>query len=432
MKIVKSRKHRVNQVNQDRYLHDLIHYIENAKGREHLSGATFNTTNDSLIITTLDEDGRMVEYEIPFERLSFDFNHILEDRDYIVDFIVDETSDVQACNLQNITCASSLYGLVDVPMDGPEYEVNDRSINNYTAPPAVVKYLNSLPTDTYLLIYSYARSSLEVDVSDVYIGNSVQDLYDEELNGSGISNYGILRKAESNTWDVVECKGRMTNKFMSTALGIKINRRALSDEERYKKEKQALVNKAKKYIRSRLRDYIIPEYGFQKQWATKRFDKIFNAVVQNCYPEMIQYVDYWDDPDELNDIDENAADLIKHDGFPDAMLVDYIESYASFEEVLSDIYDEAWDYTVRIAQDFRIRWGYSETAGNTHTFLYYMDFKPAGAANGAGSMSISQSQMDDLVEYMDSVLPSIRSKYGVDISDAYYDDLEYIKFDATM
>lgn len=317
-----------------------------------------------------------------------------------------------------IKCGTHLYDHVD--FDDSEAYVDSSNISDYTPSHGMVNYLNSLGPDTYMLIHSDTKYDISIEVDEVYIGNSLDDMYNELSEYGDKSNYSILKKTESNSWEVIESRGLMSNKWISSALGIKINRRTLSDEERQAKERKSMVNKAKKYIKHRLEDYIVPEYGFPKLWYGKKFNYLFENTIQEHYPEMIQYVDYWDDPDELNDIDENAADLIKYDGFPDAMIIDFISNYTSFKKVLSDIYDTALKYTY--SQDFRIRYGYSDAGDNTHTFLYYLDFK-----SGGKPISISESEMNDLIEYLNHELPSIESKYGIKI-EPYYDDLEQIKF----
>ena len=67
-----------------RYLHDLIGFVQTEMDREGLptNQTTFDTTDDALIITMGGDN--VVEFEVPFSDLSFDFDRIYEDVDYII------------------------------------------------------------------------------------------------------------------------------------------------------------------------------------------------------------------------------------------------------------------------------------------------------------------------------------------------------------
>ena len=71
-----------------RYLHDLIGFVQNEMDREGLptNQTIFDTTDDALIITMGGDN--VVEFEVPFADLSFDFNRIYEDTDYIVNAMI--------------------------------------------------------------------------------------------------------------------------------------------------------------------------------------------------------------------------------------------------------------------------------------------------------------------------------------------------------
>lgn len=67
-----------------RYLHDLVGWVQYQMEQEDLpvNQTTFDTTDDALIITMGGDN--VVEFEVPFEDLSFDFDKIYEDVDYII------------------------------------------------------------------------------------------------------------------------------------------------------------------------------------------------------------------------------------------------------------------------------------------------------------------------------------------------------------
>ena len=71
-----------------RYLHDLIGFVQNEMEREDLPvrQTIFDTTDDALIITMGGDN--VVEYEVPFADLKFDFDRIYEDVDYIVNAMI--------------------------------------------------------------------------------------------------------------------------------------------------------------------------------------------------------------------------------------------------------------------------------------------------------------------------------------------------------
>ena len=71
-----------------RYLHDLIGFVQNEMYREGLptNQTIFDTTDDALIITMGGDN--VVEFEVPFADLSFDFDRIHEDTDYIVNAMI--------------------------------------------------------------------------------------------------------------------------------------------------------------------------------------------------------------------------------------------------------------------------------------------------------------------------------------------------------
>ena len=71
-----------------RYLHDLIGFVQNEMDREGLptNQTIFDTADDALIITMGGDN--VVEFEVPFADLSFDFDRIYEDTDYIVNAMI--------------------------------------------------------------------------------------------------------------------------------------------------------------------------------------------------------------------------------------------------------------------------------------------------------------------------------------------------------
>ena len=71
-----------------RYLHDLIGFVQNEMDREGLltNQTIFDTADDALIITMGGDN--IVEFEVPFADLYFDFDRIHEDVDYIVNAMI--------------------------------------------------------------------------------------------------------------------------------------------------------------------------------------------------------------------------------------------------------------------------------------------------------------------------------------------------------
>lgn len=67
-----------------RYLHDLVGWVQYQMEREDLPAnqTTFDTTDDALIIIV--DGDNLMQYEVPFEDLKFDFDRIWEDVDYII------------------------------------------------------------------------------------------------------------------------------------------------------------------------------------------------------------------------------------------------------------------------------------------------------------------------------------------------------------
>ena len=67
-----------------RYLHDLIGWVQYQMEQEDLpvNQTTFDTTDDALIIIVGGDN--LMQYEVPFEDLKFDFDRIWEDVDYII------------------------------------------------------------------------------------------------------------------------------------------------------------------------------------------------------------------------------------------------------------------------------------------------------------------------------------------------------------
>lgn len=67
-----------------RYLHDLIGWVQYQMEREDLPAnqTIFDTTDDALIITMGGDN--VVEFEVPFTDLSFDFDKIWDDVEYII------------------------------------------------------------------------------------------------------------------------------------------------------------------------------------------------------------------------------------------------------------------------------------------------------------------------------------------------------------
>lgn len=73
---------------RERYLHTLIGDVQEQMDREGLptNQTIFDTTDDALIITMGGDN--VVEFEVPFADLSFDFDRIYEDTDYIVNAMI--------------------------------------------------------------------------------------------------------------------------------------------------------------------------------------------------------------------------------------------------------------------------------------------------------------------------------------------------------
>lgn len=71
-----------------RYLHDLVGWVQYQMGQEDLpvNQTTFDTTDDALVII-VGGDGLM-QYEVPFEDLKFDFAKIWDDVEYIMSAMI--------------------------------------------------------------------------------------------------------------------------------------------------------------------------------------------------------------------------------------------------------------------------------------------------------------------------------------------------------
>lgn len=75
----------------ERYIHNLIGDLESAYD-ENIVGAAYDQTDVELIITVTTSDTQVLEFTVPFEDLTFDFDRIDEDVEYIVDAIHNELS----------------------------------------------------------------------------------------------------------------------------------------------------------------------------------------------------------------------------------------------------------------------------------------------------------------------------------------------------
>lgn len=75
----------------ERYIHNLIGDLESAYD-ENIVGAAYDQTDVELIVTVTTSDTQVLEFTIPFEDLTFDFDRIDEDVEYIVDAIHNELS----------------------------------------------------------------------------------------------------------------------------------------------------------------------------------------------------------------------------------------------------------------------------------------------------------------------------------------------------
>lgn len=75
---------RIRYLHEIRYLHDLIGWVQYQMEREDLPAnqTIFDTTDDALIITMGGDN--VVEFEVPFTDLSFDFDKIWDDVEYII------------------------------------------------------------------------------------------------------------------------------------------------------------------------------------------------------------------------------------------------------------------------------------------------------------------------------------------------------------
>lgn len=171
------------------------------------------------------------------------------------------------------------------------------------------------------IIYVLNSLAYDVEINDIYVCDDISDA--ERLFMEDTGGRAILNKRPDNTWDIIKMSGYITIKSIREELGITINRRKLSDQERLDKEYKSKVNNAKKYLKSRISDYFIPEHNVAKFWLN--YPRYWWNEFVDEYGCMIDYVDYWDDPDGLNEINEEAYDLIK-DGFPDSFLMEFFRN----------------------------------------------------------------------------------------------------------
>lgn len=181
--------------------------------------------------------------------------------------------------------------------------------------------LDEYPEGAFLVVYN--TYAYDVDIESGWVCSTL----DEARNIFDNYNYGraILVKKPDNSWDIVDMKGYITSRDVAELLGIKVNRRKLSDDERMEKEHRSKVARAKRYIRNRLLDYVLPELGLAKYYAKPYY--WWDKFEEEC-SEMIEYVDYWSEPEELNDINEDIHDEIAYNNFPDSWLMSHFERYA--------------------------------------------------------------------------------------------------------
>ena len=74
----------IDNTTYERYLHNLIYDIESSLNEVGISHLSFDRDDRNLYITVGDTSD---EYQVPFKDLSFDFDRIDKDKDYIVDKI---------------------------------------------------------------------------------------------------------------------------------------------------------------------------------------------------------------------------------------------------------------------------------------------------------------------------------------------------------
>lgn len=174
-----------------RYIHTLIGDVENAlQSVEGVEGAATQINEDSLTVSvtfnTDDNGARVVEYEVPFEDLKFDWNAISEDVEQILEH-VQKDAYIEECD--RITAA---YEVDDVDA----YEDEDEEYN----PWKILKQKSVPDSDGFMTeytLYEYLDVPDDVD-GDIYIcmfGDS--DLYPPDIN---YADYSTSNKKDALDW----------------------------------------------------------------------------------------------------------------------------------------------------------------------------------------------------------------------------------------
>lgn len=85
---------------KERYIHTLIGDLDSELGK-YFESLTFSTTNDALIVTTVDAED-IHDFTVPYADLNFAYNKIDDDIEYICDEIRDATNISAATNTVNV------------------------------------------------------------------------------------------------------------------------------------------------------------------------------------------------------------------------------------------------------------------------------------------------------------------------------------------
>ena len=89
----------IEDTTRDRYLHNLIGDVEASLKENGIQNLSFDQDDRNLYVTVGDT---LEEYQVPFKDLSFDFDSIDKDKNYIVDEIV---SSCQSKNKKNVSAS---------------------------------------------------------------------------------------------------------------------------------------------------------------------------------------------------------------------------------------------------------------------------------------------------------------------------------------
>lgn len=113
----------------ERYLHNLIGDIQSEVESE-VDGLIFNTDDDSLLVTVT-YTGKVIEFAVPFEDLSFNFDTMEEDVSYVANTILEEIE----TNLDDVDSATAVQNYEiseqDAAIEGSVFEFGAEEAAQY-------------------------------------------------------------------------------------------------------------------------------------------------------------------------------------------------------------------------------------------------------------------------------------------------------------